>query len=232
MKALLVAVALLAPAAPGEGWWNKDWKFRRPILINNRLDRPLDKGFTLTVEIDPDYLGVREKSRKGLEEWALVRGEDRIPFLLQPGSGKTLTLGFRLRVDIRAGASDLYELYYGNPEGTPLPATAEDAFEFFEDFSRPEALAERLRGSGFEPVLSAGTYFQLVDYGALSGEADMDFADRLIREAKIATIPLSPFYASPPPMTLLRLCIAKKDATLEAAAERLCAFAAVGTANR
>ena len=54
----------------------------------------------------------------------------------------------------------------------------------------------------------------------------MDFADRLIREAKIATIPLSPFYAVPPAMTLLRLCIAKNDATLEAAAERLCAFAA------
>jgi aspartate/methionine/tyrosine aminotransferase len=55
----------------------------------------------------------------------------------------------------------------------------------------------------------------------------MEFADRLIREAKIATIPLSPFYAAPPPMTLLRLCIAKRDATLEAAAERLCAYAAV-----
>ncbi len=143
MKALLVALALLAPAAPGEGWWNKDWKFRRPILINNRLDRPLEKGFTLTVEVDPDYLGVRDKSRKGLEDWALVRGEDRIPFILQPGSGKTLTIGFRLRADIRAGASDTYELYYGNPEGTALAATADDAFEFFEDFTRPEALAER-----------------------------------------------------------------------------------------
>jgi methionine aminotransferase len=54
----------------------------------------------------------------------------------------------------------------------------------------------------------------------------MDFADRLIREAKIATIPLSPFYAAPPRMTLLRLCIAKQDATLEAAADRLRTFAA------
>jgi aspartate/methionine/tyrosine aminotransferase len=53
----------------------------------------------------------------------------------------------------------------------------------------------------------------------------MRFADRLIREAKIATIPLSPFYAKPPRMTLLRLCIAKADATLETAAQRLRAFA-------
>jgi methionine aminotransferase len=83
-----------------------------------------------------------------------------------------------------------------------------------------------LRGSGFEPIPAAGTYFQLVDYSALSSDNDMNFADRLIREAKVATIPLSPFYAAPPAMTLLRLCIAKSDATLETAAARLRAFAA------
>jgi methionine aminotransferase len=81
-----------------------------------------------------------------------------------------------------------------------------------------------LRGSGFEPIPAAGTYFQLVDYSALSGDNDMNFADRLIREAKVATIPLSPFYAAPPAMTLLRLCIAKTDATLQTAAARLRAF--------
>ncbi len=94
---------------------------------------------------------------------------------------------------------------------------------FFQ--AKRDLLAGRLRGSGFEPVASAGTYFQLVDYGALSEAADVEFADRLIREAKIATIPLSPFYQVPPRMTLLRLCIAKNDATLEAAAGRLCDFA-------
>jgi methionine transaminase len=95
---------------------------------------------------------------------------------------------------------------------------------FFQ--AKRDLLAGLLRGSGFEPIPAAGTYFQLVDYGALSRDNDMDFADRLIREAKVATIPLSPFYAAPPPMTLLRLCIAKHDATLESAAGRLCAFAA------
>jgi methionine transaminase len=95
---------------------------------------------------------------------------------------------------------------------------------FFE--AKRDLLAGLLRGSGFEPLPAAGTYFLLVDYGGLSRSNDVDFADRLIREAKIATIPLSPFYASPPRMTLLRLCIAKRDATLEAAAERLRGFAA------
>jgi len=94
---------------------------------------------------------------------------------------------------------------------------------FFE--AKRDLVAGLLRGSGFEPVPAAGTYFQLIDYGAFSSESDISFADRLIREAKIATIPLSPFYANPPRLTLLRLCIAKQDATLRAAAERLCAFA-------
>lgn len=143
MKALLVALVLLAPAAPGDAWWNKDWKFRRPITINNRLDRPLDKGFTMTIGVDPDYLAMRDKSKAGLEDWALVRGDVRLPFIVQPGSGKTLSLCFRLHADIPAGASDTYSLYFGNPEGVALPAKPEDAFEFLEDFSRPETLAER-----------------------------------------------------------------------------------------
>ncbi|MEA3149255.1 MAG: methionine transaminase [Gammaproteobacteria bacterium] len=95
---------------------------------------------------------------------------------------------------------------------------------FFQD--KRDLLADRLRGSGLEPVPAAGTYFQLVDYGALSRAVDVDFADRLIREAKVATIPLSPFYADPPSMTLLRLCIAKRDDTLLEAAGRLRRFAA------
>jgi methionine transaminase len=95
---------------------------------------------------------------------------------------------------------------------------------FFQ--AKRDLLAGLLRGSGFEPVPAAGTYFQLVDYSALSSAEDTDFADRLIKEARVATIPLSPFYAAPPSMTLLRLCLAKKDATLESAAQRLRAFAA------
>jgi len=98
---------------------------------------------------------------------------------------------------------------------------------FFE--AKRDLLAGLLRGSGLEPVPAAGTYFQLIDYGALSKESDVKFAERLIQEAKIATIPLSPFYANPPAMTLLRLCIAKQDTTLRAAAERLCAFASAAT---
>jgi methionine transaminase len=95
---------------------------------------------------------------------------------------------------------------------------------FFQ--AKRDLLSGLLRGSGFEPLTPAGTYFLLVDYGSLSRSSDVDFADRLIREAKVATIPLSPFYAAPPSMTLLRLCLAKRDETLRTAAERLRAFGA------
>jgi methionine aminotransferase len=76
-------------------------------------------------------------------------------------------------------------------------------------------------GSGFASVPAAGTYFQLIDYAALSDKSDVDFADELIRDAKVATIPLSPFYAKPPRMSLLRVCLAKRDETLRTAAMRL-----------
>ena len=95
---------------------------------------------------------------------------------------------------------------------------------FFQ--AKRDLLAGLLRGSGLEPVPAAGTYFQLIDYSAVSGAVDIEFADRLIRDAKVATIPLSPFYAAPPQMTLLRLCIAKSDETLRAAADNLLRFAA------
>jgi methionine aminotransferase len=94
---------------------------------------------------------------------------------------------------------------------------------FFE--RKRDLLSERLQGCAIRPLKAAGTYFQLVDYGAVSETLDVDFADRLIREGKLATIPLSPFYARPPPMRLLRICLAKKDETLCAAADRLKDFA-------
>ncbi len=78
-----------------------------------------------------------------------------------------------------------------------------------------------LRGSRFRPIPSQGTYFQLLDYSAITGERDHDFAMRLLRERLVASIPTSAFlYASDAP-PVLRFCFAKKDDTLERAAERL-----------
>ena len=53
---------------------------------------------------------------------------------------------------------------------------------------------------------------------------DAALAQRLIREAGVASIPVSAFYASEPETGYLRLCFAKRDETLDRAVERLAAF--------
>jgi methionine aminotransferase len=81
-----------------------------------------------------------------------------------------------------------------------------------------------LAGSRFRFTPAAGTYFQLLDYSAISDETDVELAARLTREHKIAAIPISVFYAEPPPTRLLRFCFAKHDDTLARAAEILCSL--------
>ncbi|GLQ48711.1 pyridoxal phosphate-dependent aminotransferase [Dyella flava] len=67
-----------------------------------------------------------------------------------------------------------------------------------------------------------GGYFQLVDYSAIRNEDDLAFCEWLVKEGGVAAIPLTPFYDKAPGTHLVRLCFAKSDATMEAAAERLC----------
>ena len=79
-----------------------------------------------------------------------------------------------------------------------------------------------LRDSRFQLTPSAGTFFQLLDYSAISNEKDDELARRWTKEAKVASIPMSVFYEQPPEMRYLRFCFAKDDATLARAAEILC----------
>ena len=64
-----------------------------------------------------------------------------------------------------------------------------------------------------------GTYFQLLNYKKISEEKDTDFAIRLTKEKKLASVPLSVFYSKQTDNKLLRFCFAKKKETLEQAAE-------------
>jgi aspartate/methionine/tyrosine aminotransferase len=59
----------------------------------------------------------------------------------------------------------------------------------------------------------------------LGPQADVRFAEELLVKAGVATIPLSPFYVAAPPMPFVRLCVAKRDATLTQAVTRLLEFA-------
>jgi len=76
-------------------------------------------------------------------------------------------------------------------------------------------------GSRFKPLPCGGTYFQLMDYSAISSETDKEIANRLIVEHGVASIPVSAFLYKDTGGPVLRFCFAKRDETLTAAAERL-----------
>ena len=78
-----------------------------------------------------------------------------------------------------------------------------------------------LEGSRFKFAPARSTFFQLLDYGAISDERDADLAVRWTKEIGVASIPLTVFCETPFTGTRLRFCFAKDDATLEAAAAKL-----------
>jgi len=93
----------------------------------------------------------------------------------------------------------------------------------------PEALARSrdrltrsLKGHGFNVLTTYGTYFLTVDL-AKSGidEPDRDFCLRAVKDHGIAAIPISAFYETDPVSSVIRLCFAKKDETLDEGAARL-----------
>jgi methionine aminotransferase len=104
------------------------------------------------------------------------------------------------------------------------PQTGRDLAAFFQ--AKRDRLRHALAGSGLGLPAAQGTFFQLLDFGGLLPCGDVEFAERALTEGGVATIPLSPFYAEPPKLSVVRLCIAKRDETLDAAAARLAALAA------
>lgn len=100
----------------------------------------------------------------------------------------------------------------------------EDAFfdAMRQDFQQArDYLAKGLTDLGFSVLNSRGTYFLNIDIAPLGETDDAEFCQRLVREYGVATIPVSAFYAGNPVKTIVRLCFAKKRATLDAALERL-----------
>lgn len=79
-----------------------------------------------------------------------------------------------------------------------------------------------IKGSRFKASPASGTYFQLLNYSKISDEKEMAFAERITREFKIASVPVSPFYHNQEDNKMLRFCFAKTNETLEKAAEILC----------
>ena len=87
-----------------------------------------------------------------------------------------------------------------------------------------DLFVQALAGSRFRTVPSAGTYFQLADYSAISDLSDVAFAEWLTRHVGVAAIPVSVFYAQAPAAKYVRFCFCKNDDTLREAAARLAAL--------
>ncbi|ODU20961.1 MAG: aminotransferase [Sphingomonas sp. SCN 67-18] len=91
------------------------------------------------------------------------------------------------------------------------------------DFARSrDRLVQGLGEAGYVTLPSAGTYFVPIDLAA-SGIMldDAGFCDRLVRDHGVAAIPVSAFYAENPVTSVVRLCFAKRDETLDPAIGRL-----------
>lgn len=99
------------------------------------------------------------------------------------------------------------------------PAPYRDLPAFYQ--RKRDLFRQGLATTRFQLLPCEGTYFQCVDYSAISDLGDAAFCQWLIKHAGVAAIPLSAFYAEPPKRPLIRFCFAKQDQTLTQALERL-----------
>ena len=90
--------------------------------------------------------------------------------------------------------------------------------------ARRDYFRDQLVGSRFRLLPCAGTYFQLADYSVISDLPDVEFARLLTTRHGVAAIPVSVFHPGQDDHRVVRFCFAKNEATLAAAAARLCSI--------
>ena len=101
-----------------------------------------------------------------------------------------------------------------------------------QEMDFPLALTQRLQGNrdvlakglseiGFDVLPSEGTYFLTARIDGLSNEKDLAFCERMVREAGVAAIPLSSFFAAGTPDIYVRFAFCKQRSLLEEALKRL-----------
>jgi len=77
-----------------------------------------------------------------------------------------------------------------------------------------------LKQAGYITLPSTATWFLSIDLAASGIELDDEtFADRMLREGEVVTIPMSAFYAADPIRSIVRLCFTKQPATIDRAIE-------------
>ena len=109
---------------------------------------------------------------------------------------------------------------YAIADHLQLPAHYEGVAPMYQ--AKRDYFLKVMEDSRFKPVSSKGTYFQLMDYSAISDMHDVEFAAWLTKEIGVAAIPMSVFYQDKQDNKVLRFCFAKNEDTLAAAAKKLC----------
>jgi len=84
--------------------------------------------------------------------------------------------------------------------------------------AKRDHLRKLLASTPLKYIPSSGSYFESYSYAGISNESDKAFAEKLVKEYGVAVIPMSAFYHDATDNKVIRLCFAKKEATLEAAA--------------
>jgi methionine aminotransferase len=103
--------------------------------------------------------------------------------------------------------------YMANPQPyLELPDFYQRKRDFFRD---------GLKNSRFKLLPADGTYFQCVDYSAISEMPELEFVKWLTTEIGVAAIPVSAFYQQPKESSIVRFCFAKKEQTLQLAITKL-----------
>jgi len=112
---------------------------------------------------------------------------------------------------------------------TPIQYAIAEYMQNKENYVRISSMYQKKRdlflksieGSRFKPLKCKGTYFQLLDYSKITKSSDVRYAEKLTKENKIASIPVSVFYSDTLDNKVLRFCFAKTDDTIIEAAEIL-----------
>lgn len=94
--------------------------------------------------------------------------------------------------------------------------------EFYQQ--KRDYFLQQISGSSFEPLPCHGSYFQLLSYKHITDKSEVDMAEWMTKEHKVASIPVSAFYKDKNDNRLLRFCFAKSEDTLQRAATILRKF--------
>jgi methionine aminotransferase len=99
------------------------------------------------------------------------------------------------------------------------PAPYRELSAFYQ--AKRDRFVAGLAGTRFRALPCPGTYFVLADYRAISDLPEAQFARHLVEAHGVAAIPVSAFYRTPFDNGVVRFCFGKREATLDAAIERL-----------